>query len=273
MLQDPILSAIYIYPVKSCRGISLNSARLDTWGLECDRRWMVVDANGYFLTQRQLPRMALVETALNSEALCLNAPNMPELRLPLSTEVADEASVRVWRDCCQAVDQGNEASEWFSSFLGVSCRLVRMPKNFVRPVDRDYAPQDAQVSFADGFPLLIISEASLSELNSHLQKPIPMNRFRPNLVVTGCEAFSEDSWHTIQICSAIFYGVKRCRRCVITTVDQATGSRGKEPLVTLATFRRVSDGIIFGQNLVHAGVGELQVGNTIEVLKVESPVK
>lgn len=266
MLQNPILSAIYIYPVKSCLGIAVNSARLDTWGLEWDRRWMVVDANGCFLTQRQLPRMALVETALNSEALCLKAPNMPELRLPLSGEIGEEVNVRVWQDRCQAVDQGDKASEWFSSFLGAkSIRLVRMSKNFVRPVDPNYAPQDAQVSFADGFPLLIISEASLAKLNSRLEKPIPMNRFRPNLVVTGCEPFSEDNWYTVRIGNMVFNGVKLCRRCVITTVDQATGSCGKEPLLTLATFRRVSDGIIFGQNLVHAGVGELQVGNSISL--------
>lgn len=270
MVEAPILSAIYIYPVKSCRGISLDSTRLDVWGLEYDRRWMVVDPNGCFLTQRQLPRMALIETALDFKTLWLSAPNMPDLCLSLSIEHADEVSVTVWTDRCQAIDLGHEAAEWFSSFLGVSCHLVRMSETFIRPINQNYTSQDtqnAQVSFADGFPVLLISEASLDELNSRLEKPIPMNRFRPNLVVTGCEPFGEDRWHTIRIGSLIFCGVKLCRRCIITTIDQATGSGGKEPLATLGTFRRINDGIIFGQNLVHIGVGELQLGNTVEVLK------
>lgn len=269
MTTAPILSAIYIYPVKSCRGIPLTSARLNTWGLEYDRNWMAVNAEGHFLTQRQLPRLALVETALEPKFLRLTAPNMPELRLSLSDSSGRVVDVKVWRDRCQALDQGDEVAEWFSTFLSTTCRLVRISEGYDRPVDRDYAPQDAQVSFADGFPLLTISEATLSDLNARLAEPLPMNRFRPNLVVSGCEPYAEDSWHTICIGDVTFYGVKPCQRCIITTIDQTTGIGGREPLATLTTYRRVKGGVILGQNLVHAGSGEVRLGSVVEVLRGE----
>jgi len=263
----PILSAIYIYPVKSCRGISLTSARLDARGLEHDRNWMVVNAEGRFLTQRQFPRLALVETAFEPKFLRLIAPNLPEFRLCISGKSGQEVNVTVWRDRCRAIDQGDEAAEWFSTFLGVACRLVRMAEGFIRPVDPNYAPQNAQVNFADGFPLLIISEASLAELNTRLTEPLPMNRFRPNLVVSGCTPHAEDSWQTVRIGEVTFDSVKACKRCIITTIDQTTGMGGREPLTTLTTYRRVKGGVIFGQNLVHTGLGEVCLGNVVEVLR------
>ncbi|MEB3338842.1 MAG: MOSC domain-containing protein, partial [Leptolyngbyaceae bacterium] len=159
----------------------------------------------------------------------------------------------------------------FSTFLDTPCRLVRISETYDRPVDRTYSPQAAQVSFADGFPLLMISEASLADLNQRLVDPLPMNRFRPNLVVSGCEPFAEDTWQTLRIGEVTFYGVKPCTRCVVTTTDQRTAIRGQEPLVTLAQYRRIPGGIIFGQNLVHAGVGEVQVGNGVEVLAPLQP--
>jgi len=266
LTKAPILSAIYIYPVKSCRGISLASARLDARGLEHDRNWMVVNAEGRFLTQRQLPRLALVETALEPKFLRLIAPNLPELRLSLSGRVGEEVDVTVWRDHCRAIDQGDEAAEWFSTFLGVTCRLVRMGEGFIRPVDPNYAPEDEQVNFADGFPLLMISEASLADLNTRCSDPLPMNRFRPNLVVSGCEPFAEDTWHTVGIGKVTFDVVKSCTRCIITTIDQTTGMGGREPLITLTTYRRVEGGVIFGQNLIHRGLGEVCLGNAVEVL-------
>ena len=266
MTKSGIVSAIYIYPVKSCRGISVTFARLDAWGLKYDRHWMVVNADGRFLTQRQLPSLALVETALESEFLRLSAPSMPELRLPMSGILGEEVDVVVWRDRCRAVDQGNEAAEWFSTHLGKTCRLVQMGERFSRPVDPDYAPQAAQVNFADGFPLLVISEASLAELNTRLPAPLPMDRFRPNLVVSGCEPFAEDEWRTVRIGEVTFHGVKLCQRCIITTIDQMTGMGGREPLITLGTYRGVKGGVVFGQNLVHAGLGEVCLGNVVELL-------
>ena len=266
MTKPPILVAIYIYPVKSCRGISLTYASLNEWGLKYDRNWMVVNADGHFLTQRQLPRLAMVETALEPNFLCLRAPLMPDLRLSLFSRDNEEVDVKVWQDQCRAIDQGDEVAQWFSSFLGVTCRLVRMTEKFNRPVDPNYAPQKAQVNFADGFPLLMISEASLADLNKRLSEPLPMNRFRPNLVVSGCEPFAEDYWQSVRIGNVTFHGVKPCQRCIITTIDQTTGVRsGREPLITLA-YRRMKGGVIFGQNLVHTGSGEVSVGNVVEVL-------
>ena len=267
--KSGIISAIHIYPVKSCCGISVTSARLDTWGLEYDRHWMVVNEDGRFLTQRQLPSLALVETALEPEFLRLSAPNLPDLRLPLSGILGEEVDVVVWRDRCRAVDQGNEAAEWFSNHLGKTCRLVKMGERFSRPVDPDYAPQAAQVNFADGFPLLVISEASLAELNTRLPAPMPMDRFRPNLVVSGCEPFAEDKWRAVRIGKVTFHGVKLCQRCIITTIDQMTGVGGREPLITLGTYRGVKGGVVFGQNLVHEGLGELSLGNVVEVLPLD----
>ena len=269
MTKSGIISAIYIYPVKSCRGISVTSACLDTWGLKYDRNWMLVDADGRFLTQRQFPSLALVETALEPECLQLRAPGMPELRLPLFSQQGEVVDVVVWRDRCRAVDQGNEAAEWFSTHLGKTCRLVQMGEKFSRPVDPDYAPQAAQVNFADGFPLLVISEASLAELNTRLPAPLPMDRFRPNLVVSGCEPFAEDGWRTVQIGEVTFHAVKLCQRCIITTIDQMTGVSGREPLITLGTYRGVKSGVVFGQNLVHAGIGKVCLGSVVEVLPLD----
>jgi uncharacterized protein len=267
-METSTISAIYIYPVKSCRGIALTSANLDRWGLECDRNWMLVDDSGKFITQRQLHRMSLIATALALDCLILNAPGMSELHLPIlpfSDRPATKIEVVVWRDRVLADDCGQQASEWFSKFLGVSCRLVRMNQEFNRPTDPTYTPPylPGQVTFADGFPLLIISEASLADLNSRLANPVPMNRFRPNLVVKDCAAFAEDTWQKLKIGEVLFYGVKPCSRCVITTVDQATGSSGKEPLLTLATYRSNRGGIFFGQNLIHAHQGTIKLGDVI----------
>lgn len=268
--KKPILSRLYIYPVKSCGGISVESARLDTWGLEYDRNWLVVNADNRFLTQREFPRMALVETALEPDALRLTAPEMSALRLSLSDKFGESVDVTIWGDRCQAVDQGEETAEWFSTFLGAACRLVRMGESFNRPVDLNYAPEAAQVNFADGYPSLIISEASLADLNERCLEALPMNRFRPNMVVSGCEPYAEDSWQTMRIGEVTFHVVKPCQRCIITTVDQKTGSvAGREPLKTLATYRRVKGGVIFGQNLIHTGPGEVRLGDVIEVQKLE----
>jgi uncharacterized protein YcbX len=266
MTTAPTLSGIYIYPVKSCRGISLASTSLDTWGLKYDRNWMVVNAEGRFLTQRQFPRLALVETALTSEHLQLSAPKQSELHLPLSVGLGEEVDVVVWQDKCRALDWGDEAASWLSAFLGVTCRLVGINERFHRPVDPAYAPASAQVNFADGFPSLLISEASLSDLSIRCSQSLPMNRFRPNFVVSGCEPYSEDRWRTVRIGGITFDVVKPCQRCIITTIDQMTGLGGSEPLKTLATYRRVRGGVTFGQNLVHRELGEVHLGDSIEVL-------
>jgi uncharacterized protein len=261
---SPTLSAIYIYPIKSCRGIAVTSAQLNAWGFKFDRNWMIVSPTGKFVTQRQLPQLALVETEIGSEALQLNAPGQSPLHLSLAPVAGAVMEVEVWGDRCQAIDQGDEAAAWLSQFLEIECRLVRIGEEYDRPVKRR---ADAQVSFADGYPLLLISEASLADLNQRLPKPIPMNRFRPNLVVAGCDAYAEDSWNQIRIDEVTFDVMTSCERCVITTTDQATGHReSMEPLKTLATYRRVKGGVIFGKNVIHRQQGEVQVGNPVKVL-------
>lgn len=271
------LTAIHIYPVKSCRGIALTSAQLDDWGLQLDRNWMIVTSEGKFLTQRDEPRLALIETAIQSEALHLKAPGQSPLTV-LSSQGAPETisdgpaiEVEVWRDRCRAIDQGDVAASWLSDFLGRACRLVQIGNSYDRPV-RGAGTGEAQVSFADAYPLLLISEASLADLNRRLPQPIPMNRFRPNLVVAGCDPYAEDTWQQIRIDQAIFDVVKPCERCVITTTDQATATRmGNEPLKTLATYRRVKGGVIFGQNLIHRSRDQIQLGSSIEVLSYRDP--
>lgn len=259
------LSGIYIYPIKSAGGIPLKTAHVEQRGFQYDRRWMLVDDTGKFLTQRQLPRMALMTVEIVGEQLVVNAPNRESISIPLHLESRDRISVQVWRDVCDAVPLGEEVNRWFSDFLELSCRLVYMGESTFRPVNPSYATNNEQVSFADGFPFLLISEASLQDLNQRLDEPVPMNRFRPNIVVSGCEAFAEDDWQKICIGSISFRVVKPCSRCSITTVEQTTGIRGKEPLLTLAQYRRRNGEIFFGQNLIPGELGTLQIGDVVKI--------
>lgn len=265
--MSPTVADLYIYPVKSCRGIRLTAAQLNAWGLQYDRNWMIVTPAGKFLTQRDFSRLALIETAIEADHLCLQAPGQSALCLPLVSPVAKSEiiTVEVWRDHCQAVDQGAEAAVWLSQFLEIDCRIVRIGDAYDRPVKSE---RSAQVSFADAYPLLLISEASLADLNQRLPQRLPMNRFRPNLVVTDCDPYAEDSWRQIRVGETVFDVAKSCERCVITTTDQQTAIRdaAKEPLKTLATYRRLKGGVIFGQNLIHHSAGEIKVGSVVEVL-------
>lgn len=259
------LSGIYIYPIKSAAGISLKTAQVENRGFQYDRRWMLVDDTGKFLSQRQLPRMALISVLLEEDKLVVKAPNRETLSIPLHLDRGDCICVQVWQDVCEAIPLGEEVSQWFSEFLEISCQLVYMPESSFRPVDSSYAIDNEPVSFADGFPFLLISEASLQDLNERLDEPVLMNRFRPNLVVSGCKPFAEDGWRLIRIGLIAFHVVKPCARCAITTVDQAQGIQGKEPLLTLAQYRHKNGKILFGQNLIQAKLGTLQVGDLVEI--------
>lgn len=259
------LTGIYIYPIKSVAGFSWETAEVTKQGFQYDRRWMLVDETGKFITQRQVPQMALIRTEIKGNYLIVNAPDQDTLSIPIQLDISDRISVQVWRDICKAIPLEKEVSQWFTQFLGIPCQLVYMPENSLRPVDSRYATNNEQVSFADGFPFLLISEASLQDLNSRLEQSIPMNRFRPNLVVSGCEAFAEDSWRFIRIGSIPFRVVKPCERCVVTTVDQSTGIRGKEPLFTLTKYRNQEGKILFGQNLIQGQIGVLKVGDLVEI--------
>jgi uncharacterized protein len=257
------LTGLTVYPIKSARGIPLLESELDEFGLRYDRRWMVVDDSGTFLSQRSHPRLALVATSIEDGALRIEAPGMPQLETSLDPSPTVATRVRVWNDRCAATWLGERTARWFSDFLGLPCNLVHMADEIVRPADRSYAPEGTRVSFADAFPFLIISEASLADLNRRLTEPVPMNRFRPNLVIAGSEPYAEDEWDRVEINGIRLRVVKPCDRCVVTTTDQATAERGKEPLRTLGRYRKVRGKVMFGQNAVHETVGWLRVGDSV----------
>lgn len=259
------LSDLIVYPLKSAGGIRLREAKVDRWGLEHDRRWLVIDPEGVFLTQRQIPRMALIAPQLQESALVLNAPGIEPLELPLTEAEPPTQMIRVWNDTALAVPLGWEAADWVSTFLGTPCSLVRFSDAAPRTVDPTYSEADDQVGFADGFPFLLTTEASLADLNTRLTEPLPMNRFRPNLVVRGTLPYAEDNWYKLKVGEFGFRVVKPCARCSITTVEQTTGQVGKEPLRTLATYRRVDGKVMFGQNMVHDSAGVLRLGDRISV--------
>lgn len=261
------LKELYVYPIKSVGGIALQEARLDSRGVEYDRRWMLVDESGKFMSQRKYPRMALISTRLAPECLVVEAPEMPELRLSLRPEERPNTEVRIWTDTVSATPVEDGADEWFSAFLGVRCKLVYMPDDEVRQVDLEYAQRGDQVGFADGFPFLLVSQASLDDLGERLDRRIPVDRFRPNLVVEGCEAFAEDDWQRLRVGDIGFRAVKPCSRCSIVMTDQSTGERDREVLATLASYRQVGKKIFFGQNLAHDTTGTLRVGDAVEVTR------
>ena len=262
------VTALNVYPVKSCAATPLEVAELDARGIRGDREFMLVDAQRRFLTQREQPRLALIVPRRTDSTLTLSAPGMP----PLSLEPVDEPryTAQIWRDSVVAADQGDRVADWLSTYLGQAVRLVRLPVDSVRRVDPDFASRpDAQVSLADAFPVLLISEESLADLNTRLEQPLPMNRFRPNVVVSGAGVpYAEDTWAEVQIGELAFSVVKACARCVTTTTNQLTAERGHEPLATLATYRRVARGVLFGQNLIHAGEGQIAVGDPLTVLRL-----
>lgn len=266
MNELPRLSGIHVYPIKSCAGTSVSSSDADSLGLVHDRRWMLVDEADVFLSQRELPKMSLIKPEINEDRLRVNAPDMTTLEVPFEPRNDSRTLARVFGDLVEVVAAEDEANRWFSEFLGIHCRLVRMPESSIRRVDPDYARPEDLVALADGFPFLLISEASLEELNSRLEEPLPMNRFRPNLVVRGIEPFIEDGWKNIRIGEMAFRVAKPCARCAITTVEQTTGEKGKEPLTTLATFRKINGKVMFGQNLIHETPGSLHVGDGVEDL-------
>jgi len=247
----------------------VEAAEVGDRGLVGDRRWMLVDDDGGFLSQRTFPRMCLIRPRPTAHGLTVEAPGMEPLEIasPPAAAPTRRREVEIWGHRTAALDAGDEAAAWFGEFLGTSCRLVRQADDAHRPVDPAYARSaEDRVSFADGYPFLLTSERSLVALNERLDEPLPMNRFRPNLVVAGAEAFVEDGWERIRIGPVTFSVVKPCTRCKITTVDQETGAVGKEPLQTLADFRRGPDGVEFGWNLIQDGPGALEVGMTVEVV-------
>lgn len=259
------VSGLYCYPIKSCQGVFLRFADVTDRGLSHDREWMVVDAEGGFISQRTQPALARVRVSLEGDRLLLAAPGTDGLALPLESAGSGTRTVTIWRDTVVAESAGPRAARWFEDLLGFPCELVRMPTATVRRPDPTLSRPDDRVGFADAFPFLLLSEASLTELNRRLERPLPMDRFRPNIVVDGCGAHAEDGWSSLRIGGVLFRVVKPCARCVITTTDQRTGARGPEPLRTLATYRTVGGKVLFGQNLLHEGRGTIRAGDSCEV--------
>ena len=265
----PIVTELNLYPIKSTRGIPVSEALVEARGLQWDRRWMLVDYEGHFITARKWPRLAMVTTHLQDARLSIEAPGRESLSIPLADNGPGDREVTIWRDRCPVHEVSTAASDWFSEWLETECRLVRLSDQDVRPVDPENGQAGDQVSLADGYPLLVIGEASLVDLNRHLERPVEMHRFRPNLVIGTDQAFIEDQWRRIRVGDVELELVKGCSRCVFTTIDPDKGEKHprQEPLRTLGTYRRKGgSGVFFGQNAVPRSLGTLHLGDELVVL-------
>ena len=266
VMTDIKVSGLSIYPVKSCREVKQNTSMVESFGLKNDRRWMVVDKSGVMLTQRKLSIMCLIQPEVIEDGLNLHAATMNSLHVsyPLNNK---KITVKVWSDECLAFDAGDRAANWLSDVLSTTCRLVYFPEDEFRQVDLTFAEKGDKTAFSDGFPLLLISQSSLDDLNQRLVKPITMNRFRPNIVVDGCEPFAEDSWKKMRIGETEFRIVKPCSRCVIPSINIETAVREDEPTKTLMGYRKHENKIFFGQNVIANNFGVIKLGMSVEILE------
>ena len=262
-----ILSEINIYPIKSLAGISLQSSEVEERGLKYDRRWVLVDDSNVFFTQRDFPEMALIKVKIENSGLKLQhrRKNIEPLEIPFDFDYSKAKKVVIWDDTVIGEFYNNQIDEWFSEIIGIKCHLVKMPESTKRVVDKRYADNKI-VSFADGYPFLLVGQSSLDDLNSRMEKPLLMNRFRTNFVFTGGEQFEEDRWQKFKIGDVVFQAVKPCARCVITTTDQDTAERAPEPLFTLSKFRKIGNEVMFGMNVICHSTGLINIGDKIELL-------
>jgi uncharacterized protein YcbX len=265
------LSRLFIYPVKSLGGIALDTWPVVKTGLKYDRKWMLIDKDRQFLSQRRLPKMALIHTAITLEDLVISAPSMTDMTIPLATEEQDTILSTIWHDQVNTRRVSSEADQWFSDFLNINCQLVGLPDKVIRHVNPEYAQPDDQVALSDGFPFLIVSENSLHQLNQVMGLSLAMERFRPNLVISGCEAYAEDSWREISVGSIDFRLPKPCSRCAVPTIDPVTGETGKEPLTTLNRLRKWQNKVYFGQNAIHDCLGPITIGDKVNINKTGQP--
>ena len=261
------LTRIFIYPVKSLGGISLQSSEVEERGLKYDRRWLLVDESNKFITQRNYPQLALIRPEINNNLLTFShfQNKLPAISVPLIPYDASYIKIQIWNDVVTALEYTGEINMWISKVTGIKTKLVYMPDDTKRVVDPAYAANKI-VSFADGYPFLIAGNESLTELNRRMEKPLPINRFRANLTFSGGKPYDEDNWNFIEIGNVHFKVVKPCARCTVTTVDQNTGEKGIEPLATLAKFRKESGKVLFGQNMVAENTGTISVGDEIKLV-------
>ncbi len=261
------ISELYIYPVKSLGGIKIDKAVITDRGIKYDRRWMLIDANNRFISQRECAKMALLKTRISADFLTVtNTSDNSSINIPLTPVSKEVIQVTIWDDTCSGQLVSNEIDAWFTAALEKDTRLVYMPDSTVRFTDPAYTPADSITSFSDAYPFLMIGQASLDDLNNRLNSQLPINRFRPNIVFTGGTPYQEDVMNSFTINNIAFNGVKLCARCNIITIDQVDASIGKEPTKTLACYRAKNNKIYFGQNLVHSGTGIISVGDELSVL-------
>ena len=271
-MADPLhLRDIYTYPVKSLGGVRLNEAFLKEKGLQFDRRWMLVDDHGRFLSQRKHPAMALLQTDITSKGIAVYPKKGPSSRIIIPFEPSSHQTreVSIWDDRVEAQYVSRDLSKWFSDRLDIRCHLVSMPSSTRRLLKPKYQVNKESVSFADAMPFLLISQASLDDLNSRLGKQVAMERFRPNLVVAGGTPYQEDMWDEITIGTALFKITKPCARCVVTTINQQSGQKSKEPLKTLSSYRNVNGDVLFGQNMLLLDGDRVKIGDEILVNQIK----
>ena len=259
-----MLTEIFIYPVKSLGGISLQTAEVEERGLKYDRRYLLVDESGIFMTQRDFPQMALLKLSFTKNGFnILDIKNNTSIIIPFKSDSKKTIKVKIWDDVCNAVVVNKDLDAWFSKALNKKCSLVYMPDNEKRVVEKKYIDEDHIVSFADAYPFLIIGQASLDDLNSKLPAPIPMNRFRPSFVFSWGNPYEEDNWKKFKIGAVEFEAVKPCARCVIATTDQQTAVVNDEPLKTLSTYRKINNNVMFGMNVVCHKTGSITINENI----------
>lgn len=266
--MDLQVSSLWRYPLKSTAGVSLPVMSVNSWGPDLDRRWMVVDSQKRFITQRQLPMMCRLAASLTGSGLLIQSLDDESLFVEVPEPGDTERYlVTVWSDTPEAIDAGDEVAAWLSDLLGRDLRLCFMPDTTHRQVDRQFAATARRVSFADGFPFLLCSESSLAALSDVRGRSLDMRRFRPNIVVSGAAAFAEDTWQRIRIANIEFDVVKPCARCVVPTINLDSAAREADVFKMLRAERGSNGEVYFGQNLVHYGEGELAVGQSVEMLE------
>ncbi len=261
-MSGPSISELYVYPVKSFRGISLSKSLVGARGLQFDRRWMLVDAGGQFMTQRSDTRLALFQTKLESQGILISREGFGSVFVPFDP-LGSPRTVTVWRDSVDALQCSDAADAWLSDVLGANCSLVYMPDSTHRQSHLDFTQPGDAVGFADAFQVLVIGEASLGDLNSRLEAPLPINRFRGNVILSGTTPFEEDTWPKVEIAGIPFRAAKKCGRCSVTATNQDTGEVGVEPLRTLAEYRRDGKNVMFGAYYVPEATGEIAVGDAV----------
>lgn len=263
------ISQLFIYPIKSLGGIAVNSAQVSPMGFQHDRRWMLVDCNNRFLTQREIPEMCMLQVALRAEGLSVfhKTGKGKDLQISFIPEVSDELQVQIFDEVCKALYVSRAADRWFEEMLSIPCKLVYIPEDSNRRVDNRYAPKGTTTGFADGFPYLLIGQSSLNDLNGRLRQEVSVGRFRPNMVLEGGTPFFEDGIDYFVVNEVRFFAVKPCARCTIPTIDPESGEKSDEPIRTLSTYRKVDHKIYFGQNLFAQGLGRISVGDPLTILK------